>query len=451
MRRIFRKVRFYRNLGRAFWRKRKKIFILGFLLGIICFFFIYKISDSSNQKIEKIGLVGRYTIKELPLEIQCLISDGLTKTSDDGSIEPNLATSWEIEKEGREYIFTLKDNLFWQDKEPLVTADINLKFSDVTKTIIDDKKIKFLLKEPFSPFLTVMSRPIFRKGLLGTGDYEARKIKKNGEIIERLVLTPVKGKNKPQLIFKFYPTEKAARTGFKLGEVSSLREIVRLGDLNNWERIKITPEVKYNRFVAIFFNTNDPHLGNKSTRQALAYAIKKDWEERALSPISLSSWAYNNKLKPYNFDLQKAKKLLENGNGNNEEAEEEEKTTFTEIELATLSSLLPIAEQIKKDWEDLGIKTKIRVINNPNEEFQALLATQEIPSDPDQYLFWHSTQSSNISRYKSPKIDKLLEDGRKTLDKSKRKEIYLDFQKSIVEETPAVFLFHPTVYTISKD
>ncbi len=99
----------------------------------------------------------------------------------------------------------------------------------------------------------------------------------------------------------------------------------------------------------------------------------------------------------------------------------------------------------------LGINTKIKVINNPYADFQALLATQEIPSDPDQYLFWHSTQTGNISRYKSPKIDKLLEDGRKTLDKTERKDIYFDFQKSIVEETPAIFLFHPTVYTISKD
>ena len=122
-----------------------------------------------------------------------------------------------------------------------------------------------------------------------------------------------------------------------------------------------------------------------------------------------------------------------------------------EIELTTLSSLLPIAEEIKKDWDALGVNTKIKVINNPYAEFQALLATQEIPSDPDQYLFWHSTQAGNISRYKSPKIDKLLEDGRKTLDKTERKDIYSDFQKSIVEETPAIFLFHPTVYTISKD
>ena len=455
MRRILRKVRFYNNLGRAFWQKRKKIFILGFILGIIFFFFAYRFLSSRPQdNTQKIGLVGKYNIQELPLEIQKLISNGLTMVTEDGSVKPFLAESWEIENDGKEYIFKLKENLLWQDKEPLIAKDVNLKFSDVTKTVIDDTYIKFQLKEPFSPFLAVVSKPLFRKGLLGTGDYKVSKVQRNGEIVESITLTPAKDKTQPKIIYKFYPTENAARSGFKLGEIDTLKEIVRVEDLNDWERIKITPEVKYNRFVAIFFNTDDPYLGNKSTRQALAYALKKDWEERALNPFNPSSWAYSNKVKPYNYDTDNAKKLLENGNGDTESEEEEGKAElgeFKEIELTTLSSLLPIAEEIKKDWEALGIATKIKVINNPYADFQALLATQEIPSDPDQYLFWHSTQAGNISRYKSPKIDKLLEDGRKTLDKTERKDIYFDFQKSIVEETPAVFLFHPTVYTISKD
>jgi len=406
-----------------------------------------------QETTQKIGLVGKYKIREIPLEIQQLISNGLTKVTEDGSVEPDLATSWEIENEGKEYIFELKENLFWQDREPLKAQDITLKFSDVTKTIIDDYHLKFQLKEPFSPFLTVVSKPLFKTGLLGTGDYKVTKIKKNGEIVESLVLVPINDKEKPTLVYKFYPTEEAARSGFKLGEVNILKEIVRVEDLSSWEKIKISPEVKYNRFVAIFFNTNDPYLGSKSIRQALAYATKKDWEERALTPFNPSSWAYNNQVKPYNYDTENAKKLLEttNGENNEEEGEETEKQELKEIELTTLSSLLPVAEEIKKDWEEFGISTKIKVINNPYADFQALLATQEIPSDPDQYLFWHSTQANNISKYKSPKIDKLLEDGRKTLDKTERKEIYFDFQKSIVEESPAVFLFHPTVYTISKD
>lgn len=444
MKRFFRKIHFYYNLVWIFWQKRKKLIILGFLVGTLSFFLMLKIFSSPRENIEKIGIVGKYTINELPLEIQELISDGLTEIDEDGSVKPALADFWEINQGGKEYIFTLKDNLFWQDKEPVTAFNINLKFSDVTTNIIDQKKIKFQLKEPFSPFPVILSKPIFKKGFLGTGEYKIKRIKKNGQIIEKLILTSVKDKSAPKIIFRFYPTEEAARTGFKLGEVDTLKEIVQPEDLKNWKKVEITPEVKYNRFVAVFFNTNDPKIGDKSNRQALAYAIKKDWREpRALTPLNPSSWAYNKEVKPYNFDLENAKKLLKSKNGNGKEPLEE-------IELATLSSLLPVAEEIKKDWEELGVTTKIRVVNSPYEDFQALLATREIPPDPDQYIFWHSTQTTNIGHYKSPKIDKLLEDGRKTLDQEERKKIYHDFQKFLVEETPAIFLFHPTVYTISK-
>ncbi len=448
MKRFFRRFRFCHNLIRVFWQKRKKLFILGFSLGIFVFLLFYKILTLPKNTVEEIGLIGKYTINELPLEIQNLISDGLTEISKDGAAKPKIAESWTIENDGKDYIFKIKNDLKWQDGKPLTAWDINLKFSDVTKTVLDDQTIKFQLKEKFSPFPVVVSQPIFRKGLLGTGEYQVKKIERNGEIIEKLTLMPVNDRSKPKIIYRFYPTEDAARTGFKLGEVFTLREIVRLEDLEKWQRVEIKPEVKSNRFVAIFINTSDPHLGNKATRQALAYAIDKDKGNRALSSVNPTSWAYNKDVKPYKYDLANAKKLLEN-NGSGEETEVQDQP-LKEIELATLSSLLPMAEEIKKDWEELGITTKIKVINNPNQEFQALLATQEIPPDPDQYPFWHSTQVGNITNYKSPKLDKLLEDGRKLTDQDERQAVYSDFQKTLVEDTSVIFLYHPTVYTISK-
>lgn len=446
MKRFFRRIRFYHHIVKAFWQKRKKLFLLGFLFGIISFFLVFYLFNISQKKVEKIGLVGKFTLNELPLEIQKLISNGLTEIDETGSPEPSLASSWEVKNDGKEYIFTLKNNLFWQDGKELLASDVNLKFSDVATVAIDQKTIKFMLKEPFSPFPNVASKPIFRTGLLGTGEYKVTGITKNGQTIEKLVLVPVKDKTKPKKIFRFYPTEETARDGFKLGEVDLLKDIIRPEDLLEWKKVEVSPEIKMDRFVAVFFNTNNSSLEAKSTRQALAYAIKKDWPLRALNPINPSSWAYNKDVKPYDYNLENAKKLLENNTDNNQD----NSGALKEIELSTFSSLLPVAEQIKKNWEELGITTKIKVINSVSEDFQALLATQEIPSDPDQYLFWHSTQTTNISHYKSPKVDKLLEDGRKTSEEDKRKPIYQDFQRFLVEDTPAVFLFHPTVYNISR-
>jgi len=39
----------------------------------------------------------------------------------------------------------------------------------------------------------------------------------------------------------------------------------------------------------------------------LAYAIKKEWETRALNSFNPNSWAYNDSVKHYDYDLENAK------------------------------------------------------------------------------------------------------------------------------------------------
>ena len=433
---LSKKIRFFLHLSLAFWQKEKKTITLGIILGIVSFVFLPKIFRLLIIKpTQRIAIVGRFSSNDLPLEIQQLISDGLTSIDERGNSTPKLASFWETANEGREYIFTLKDDIFWQDGKPVKAADINLNFSDVAASALDDKRIKFLLKEPFSPFPVLVSRPIFKNGLIGTGKYKVSSIKKNGQVVERIDL-------KPNLSYRFYPTEAAARTALMLGEVDEIRELTTLGELVNWREVKISPVIKQNRFVAIFFDTQNNKFANKSVRQALAYALKDNWPPAALNSINPASWAYNHEVKPYQYDLENAQKLLQKA------AESEPR--LTSIELATIPSLISVAEQVKSDWQKLGVETKIKIINSLEEGFEALLVSQEVPPDPDQYYLWHSTQGTNISHFKSPKIDKLLEEGRKTLDQEKRRSIYYDFQKSLVEESPAIFLFHPTVYNIHK-
>jgi peptide/nickel transport system substrate-binding protein len=79
------------------------------------------------------------------------------------------------------------------------------------------------------------------------------------------------------------------------------------------------------------------------------------------------------------------------------------------------------------------------------------LSALEIPPDPDQYPFWHSTQTqTNITGFSNVKIDKLLEDARQEIDTEKRKTIYADFQRRITDEAPAVFLYYAKSYTIKR-
>lgn len=436
------KPRYYLRLIQAFWYKHRRLIILTLAITLLSVYSLPKvISLNPFRQQKKIGLVGRYNLTNLPYEVTSLISYGLTIPLPDGSVEPGLAQSWEIREDGKIYIFAIKDDVFWHDGTRVVAADVDYNFSDVNVTVLDDQHIKFELKEPFSPFPIVVSRPVFKKNLVGLGDYQVKSMERSGQYIRKLSLVPKDKRNKPNLIVHFYPNEEAIKTGYKLGEVDFLEDIFSPGELESWANTEIEKTVKYDRYTAIFFNTQIDKLADKSIRQALAYAIDKRWEPRALNSYSPDSWAHNSTVKPYKLDLENAKNLIGQSEGQN---------PIEKISLSTIPSMLGIAEQIKTDWQQLGVETEIQLIYSPSEEFEALLVSQQIPRDPDQYVIWHSTQATNLSKYKSPKLDKLLEDGRKTLNQDKRKEIYQDFQRFLVEDCPAVFLFHPTVYSISR-
>jgi ABC-type transport system substrate-binding protein len=119
--------------------------------------------------------------------------------------------------------------------------------------------------------------------------------------------------------------------------------------------------------------------------------------------------------------------------------------------LTTTPILLDVAEKIAQDWREIGVTTSVQVASTIPPDYQAFLAIYDIPNDPDQYATWHSSQTAtNISHYANPRIDKLLEEGRLELDKEKRREIYLDFQRFLLEDAPAIFLYHPITYTITR-
>jgi len=432
-----RRFRLFLWFFRDFFKKYSRLVIISLIIGVFLFGFTSRFSHFLPQlkKTKRIGIVGRYTTGSLPFWILEKISYGLTKKNPDGSPAPGLAQSWEIKEEGKIYLIQLQSGLIWQDKTPLKAKDILYDLENIEITSQDDYFLEFKLQEPFSPFLTLLNRPVFKKGLLGIGEYQVQAIEFSGDFIRSLKL-----EGKETLIFKFYPTETAAILGFKLGEIDELKNISNTAVFENWPNIEIKSEIIDNQFVALFYNTKNPRFEDKTLRQALTYALPKPEDEsRALGPVNPHSWAYNSQVKPYDYNPVRAQELLK-------EAEVKD----LQIELITTFSQLSYAEKIKEAWQKINIETHIKIASTVPDDFQVLLASQEIPADPDQYTIWHSTQTGNLTDYNNPKVDKLLEDGRKTLDMAERKAIYLDFQRFLLEDVPAAFLFHPTVYTISR-
>ncbi|HJX59619.1 hypothetical protein A2V61_03110 [Candidatus Woesebacteria bacterium RBG_19FT_COMBO_47_8] len=437
------KPRYIFRLIAAFVLRFRSVILVGIGIGVLLFFSVRVLAPLIiPAPAEVVGVVGKYHLDSLPGDILAMIGNGLTKVDKNGVVLPDLASSWETTDKGQTWIFHLKGNISWQDGKAVTAQSLVYKFSDASVETPDEGTIVFRLQSPFTPFPAVVSQPTFKKGLLGTGEWKVKKASVAGSFVQKLTLEDTKGE---RLIIKFYPTEERAKLAFKLGSIKTLKEVYSKSPFDSWKTAKVTEEPQNYRIVAVFFNVQDKVLGDKSIRQALAYAVKKDTFPgvRALGPISPDSWAYNPQVKPYDYDAVRAKEILE-------DLPKEVKESLA-IKLITSPILLSVGEAIVKDWEAVGVKTELSVSAGIPSDYQALLAIFDIPKEPDQYAIWHSTQTvTNISKYQSPRIDKLLEDGRVALDLSERRKIYLDFQRFLVEDSPAIFLYHPVSYTIGK-
>lgn len=442
---LFAKVKLSFLIAVAFLKREKKVVFASLLAGIAFFFLVIKVFPYlPRPKItQKIGMVGNYNnFDELPVSLLFLASTGLVKIDEDGTPLPSLASKWEVAEDGKVYLFYLADNIYWQDGKDIMADEIKYSLPDVKSEVIDKKILKFILKEPFVPFPTLLSRPVFKKDYLGSGKYQIKKIDKNGPFINKVFLT---GPDK-NLLFRFYPTQTLALLAFKLGEIDELPSSYQNLFDQNWQKyLLIEEKLNNDQYIGIFLNLRDKFLGNKNLRQALAYAtLKIEDKTRAIGPLNSQSWAFNPNIKPYNANPVQAKTLFD-------KFKKEMEVEKLQLRIDTTENFLGAAEEIKKNWQEiLGIETEIKLIDTISFDFQALLIVSQIPADPDQYSFWHSTQETNLTGYKSPKVDKILEDARSIRDKQERKEKYQDFQKFLLEDCPVVFLSHPKVLNIKR-
>lgn len=440
-------------LFKAYIKKWRKTIFLSFAFGLVVFFILkfgvnYFIPLIPFTQKETIGLVGAYTSDNLPLEILNKLSAGLTYVEKDDSVKPNIAKSWEIKNNGKKYIFHLKDNIFFNDGTKVTSEQIKYNFTDVSIERPDKFTIVFNLKDNYSPFLITVSRPIFKNEFVGTGQYRVKNINLNGNFVQSLNLVPVKSADK-EISYQFYPTEESVIIAFVLGEVSKIsgikNEKFKNKNLSSFPNTKVLKKIDYLTLVTIFYNTQDGNLSDKRLRAALSYTTPDNFTqgERNHGPFRPNAWVSKDGLTTYQQNFEHAKIFL----GETQSATNGARFT---LEIKTLPQYKEIAEEIKKNWEKINIKSKIIVVESLPLSFQVFLGDFNVPKDPDQYTLWHSSQENNITNYKNLRIDKLLEDGRQTVDISERKKIYSDFQKYLLDDPPATFLYFPYIYEIMR-
>ncbi len=364
------------HLFKIFSKKEKIWFSIFFVLAILSFSFLVKSFYFKNTKpvpavggIFREGIVGQprfinpiYANSDADRALSQLIFSGLMKYDENMNLIPDLAEKYEISPDGKTYTFYLKDNLFWQDGQPLTSDDIiftiqsvqdpdaksplQANWIGVKAEKIDDKILKLTLQKPYSGFLDNSTLKIIPKHVweniptknfplendlnlnpIGSGPYKIKEIQKDssGSIksvnLDRNEFYYGKKPYISSIKILFFKNEQELKISGNQGIIDGL-------SLSSFQNIigKKSYSLSFPRYFAVFLNQKEKILKDENVRLALNYATNKKEiirevlgiEDEELieqqicdSPILPKVYGFNAPEKKYDFNLEKAKEILE--------------------------------------------------------------------------------------------------------------------------------------------
>jgi len=235
----------------SIYLKRYRYLILASILVSIVFIFILRIFLSKippPKPKHYLGVVGSYSIQNLPPLIDDLLVAGLTKTGPNQLPLPNLSTHYDISDDGKQYTFYLQPNLTWPDGKKLQAADINLNIPKISLSYPDDQTVKFLLPETFAPFPSILTHAVFNsQGQTPTG-YTATVTQSNSGSLKDIRLESAR----EIYIIKTYNSLPQAVIAFKLGQVDHLYHLNNQPDIKPNLSVSIKAETDYSHLVTYF-------------------------------------------------------------------------------------------------------------------------------------------------------------------------------------------------------
>lgn len=221
----------------------------------------------------------------------------------------------------------------------------------------------------------------------------------------------------------------------------------------------------------VLLNTQSPKL-DKVVRNALARCI--DLNQiidvvtsglgiKVVSPLSPQSPYYNEHLKPITKNIEKAKELLDdagwvdrNGDGFREKQINGQEVSLNLDIVIGPNMVGKLAGPIlKSSAEKIGIK--VSLVNVAGREMlsrvrapkfeMAILGIAMAPTDYDPYGSWHSDNAGkkgkNYSRFVSSKMDEVINELRLASTENEKKKLYTEFQETLYDEQPVIYLFAP--------
>lgn len=440
-----------------------------------------------------------------------MIYNGLVKYDKDMNIVGDLAQSWEISQNGLVITFHLRKGVKWHDGKPFTSADVLYTYQvtvdpktptayagDFLKVkkveVIDDYTFRVMYDKPFAPALISWSSAVLPRHLLagkditksplsrqpiGTGPYKFKEWVAGQKIV--LVSNPDYFEGQPYLDGRITRIIPDTATMFlelraqNLGMMGLTPLQYTRQTENNLFKNNFT-KYRYLSFAYTYlgYNLKNPLFADKRIRQAVSYAINKDeiingvllnLGKPANGPYKPGTWAYNDKVKIYAYNPQKARELLREAGWVKKDQdgilEKDGKPFAFEIVVNQGNETRQkCAEIIQRQLKEIGIHVKIRVLEWSSfvtdfinkRRFDAVILGWTIPLDPDAYDVWHSSKTApeelNFISYNNPEVDDLLEKGRSTFNQKERKKYYDRFQEILAEDQPYTFLYVPEALII---
>lgn len=421
-----------------------------------------------------------------------LIFDSLVSYDAHMTIIPDLAERWEMPNPVT-YVFHLRRGVRFHDGRPLTAADVKFTFDSILSGAVqtakrgsyrmvssietpDDSTVIFHLKEPYASFLWNLSRAgigIVPSGSgsavsrhpVGTGPFEFLSMTADDEVV--LARNPNYFAGPPKierLRFRIVPDAIVRALELRKGtsdlsDPNSLTPdmvaaLAKQPDL----RVQDEPGTEL-QYVA--FNVSDPILAHREVRQALAYAtdrasmIRYLLHGRARPAASLlppAHWAYDPHLVQYEYDPDRAEKLLDAAGF----PRGADGVRFRlELKTSTEESPRIFSEVLAAEWRRVGVVLQPRPLETGTFYSDITRGSFQLytfrwvggNNDPDIFQYVFSSKrfppnGANRGHYHNPEMDALLdEEGRET-NQEKRKALLWKIQEIAARDEPYINLWY---------
>lgn len=431
---------------------------------------------------------------------------GLFKIDAKNELVPDMAQSWEVSPDGRIYTIRLRPHIRWHDGIPFTAEDVRFtidtiqnpknhsglrtEVEEITKVeVVDALTVRITLSRPLAPLLGKLRIGLIPKHLLdgkdfnsdpfnhvrpvGTGPFKFAEWKRGEYLV--LVANPDFYGGRPKLdriIYKFIPDPNVRLVQLKKGEVDiALISPKQVSAIKPSDGIAVEVVEKSADYRVMMFNFRYPLFQDVRVRQAIQYATDRQalvdgallgYGRPAYGPLQLN-WAGAKEIVHHDHDIKKAEILLNEAGWNrgNDGILEKEGRRFSfhltagsndplRVDLATL-----LAGQLKQ----VGIEAVVEVKDFTSfkiQEVEALILGGGFADEPDDdlYRFFSSRlgkEGRNYSGYQNETVDRLLEEGRSTLDPEARKRIYQEIQRELIVDPPYNFLVYlKPLYAVRK-